>query len=128
MSTKPSVPFAALAFGVLGLVTTTVACDESKYDKYKSAPEAAASAASSAATAALASAAASAAPSAAASATWQKKSPADCKPHPASVDFDDAPLENEARRKLGKDGGPAHASGSRADQVDQPLDRTPSSD
>jgi internalin A len=36
-----------------------------------------------------------------------KKSVADCKPHPAEVDFGgDAVLEKEVRRKLGKDKGP----------------------
>jgi internalin A len=48
----------------------------------------------------------SAAPSATA-ATWKKKDAADCKPHPATVDFgDNAALEAEVRRKLGKDSGP----------------------
>jgi internalin A len=79
----------------------TLACDEHKYDKYMTAPEAAASAAQ---LAPAASAVASAAPSATAPA-FKKKSPADCKPHPTTVDFDDAALENEVRRKLGKDAG-----------------------
>ena len=40
--------------------------------------------------------------------TFVKKSAADCKPHPAAVDFgDDAALEKEVRRKLGKDKGPS---------------------
>jgi internalin A len=48
----------------------------------------------------------SAAPSASVAATWKKKSAADCKPHPATIDFgDDAALEKEVRRKLGKDTG-----------------------
>ena len=47
----------------------------------------------------------SAAPSASAP-TWTKKNAADCKPHPASIDFGgDAALEAEVRKKLGKDGG-----------------------
>jgi internalin A len=92
---------AALLLGPATLTSLmTVACDEHKYDKYTSAPEAAASAAPLAAPSAMA----SAAPSATA-ATWKKKTPADCKPHPATVDFDDAALENEVRRKLGKDAG-----------------------
>ena len=38
--------------------------------------------------------------------TWTKRNAADCKPHPATVDFgDDAALEAEVRRKLGKDKG-----------------------
>jgi internalin A len=85
-----------------GLVCCASACDEAKYDKYKTAPEAAAPppAAASAATTA------SAAPSATASAAaWPKKNPADCKPHPATLDFDDPAFEKEVRRKLGKDGG-----------------------
>ena len=35
-----------------------------------------------------------------------KKTLADCKPHPATVEFDDAALENEVRRKLSKEKGP----------------------
>jgi internalin A len=89
---------AALLLGLVAVAqVTTVACDENKYDKYKTPPEAAAP------LAAAVSATASAAPSA--TATWKKKTPADCKPHPATVDFDDAALENEVRRKLGKDAG-----------------------
>jgi internalin A len=38
--------------------------------------------------------------------TVKKKLASECKPHPSSVDFDeDAALEHEVRRKLGKDGG-----------------------
>ena len=37
---------------------------------------------------------------------WTKKNAADCKPHPASIDFGgDAALEAEVRKKLGKDTG-----------------------
>ena len=78
-----------------------LACDESKYDKYKTAADAAAMN-----TQANPSAAAHAAEQAAASApTNARKTAADCKPHPAVVDFDDPPLEAEVRRKLGKDAG-----------------------
>jgi internalin A len=39
--------------------------------------------------------------------TFTKKSAADCKPHPATIDFgEDAALEKEVRRKLSKDKGP----------------------
>jgi hypothetical protein len=45
-------------------------------------------------------------PSASAAVQWKKKSAADCKPHPASIDFgDDQALEAEVRRKLGKTTG-----------------------
>jgi internalin A len=86
-----------------GLVLGASACDESKYDKYKTPPEAAAAAPSALASAATT---ASAAPSTTASApALPKKNPADCKPHPATVDFDDPAFEKEVRRKLGKDAG-----------------------
>jgi internalin A len=75
----------------------TLACDEHKYD------------------AMLAEAAAPAVPSAviplptttaSAPPAFKKRSASDCKPHPATVDFgDDAALEAEVRKKLGKDGG-----------------------
>jgi internalin A len=85
----------ALLLAVVG-----AACDEHKYDSILAA-EAAASA-SAAIPATTASAVASAAPAP----TWKKRSAADCKPHPTAVDFgDDAALENEVRRKLGKDAG-----------------------
>jgi internalin A len=90
---------AAALVGLASLTALGVACDESKYDKYKTPPEAAAAAPATAAVAV----APSAAPSA--TATFKKKSAADCKPHPATVEFDDAALENEVRRKLGKDAG-----------------------
>ena len=38
---------------------------------------------------------------------WEKRKASECKPHPSTVDFgNDAALEHEVRRKLGKDGGP----------------------
>ncbi|HEY8038155.1 MAG TPA: leucine-rich repeat domain-containing protein, partial [Polyangiaceae bacterium] len=79
------------------LLPLAIACDESKYDKYKT-PEASASVA-------VALPTTTAAPSVSAAAvTWKKKSATDCKPH--AVDFgDDAALEAEVRRKLGKDAG-----------------------
>src|SRR5580704_7595152 len=79
------------------LTALALSCDESKYDKYKTAPEAA--------VAANDIPSAAAAPTAAPSATTHRKSASDCKPHPASIEFDDAPLETEVRRKLGKDAG-----------------------
>jgi internalin A len=81
------------------LASTALACDENKYDKFLT--EAASSATAPAPTAALP----SAAPTASAP-TWTKKSAADCKPHPATIDFGgDAALEAEVRKKVGKDGG-----------------------
>ncbi|HEY3820953.1 MAG TPA: leucine-rich repeat domain-containing protein [Polyangiaceae bacterium] len=80
-------------------VSTALACDENKYDKYLA--EAASSATAPAPTAIVPSAAPTASTPA-----WTKKSAADCKPHPASIDFGgDAALEAEVRKKLGKDGG-----------------------
>src|SRR5579859_3194688 len=76
------------------------ACDESKYDKYKTAPDT-----GSAATEAVPSPLASAAPAPSPAPAAKKKSATDCKPHPATIDFDDPPLEAEVRRKLGKDAG-----------------------
>jgi internalin A len=82
------------------LASTALACDENKYDKFLT--EAASSATAPMPTTAVP----SAAPSATAP-TWTKKSAADCKPHPASIDFGgDAALEAEVRKKLGKDTGP----------------------
>jgi|SRR5579859_661480 len=83
----------------LGLVLSGAGCDEHKYDAILEA------AAPSASVAALPPATASAVASAAPAPTYKKKNAADCKPHPATVDFDDPALENEVRRKLGKDAG-----------------------
>jgi internalin A len=81
--------------------STAMGCDENKYDKYLA--EAASSAAP---PAPLPTTLASAAPSAAAPA-FVKKNAADCKPHPATIDFGgDAALEAEVRKKTGKDTGP----------------------
>jgi internalin A len=83
------------------LATTALACDEHKYDQIL------AEAASSATAAAPMPLAPSAAPSAAPAPTFTKKNAADCKPHPATIDFGgDAALEAEVRKKLGKDAGP----------------------
>jgi internalin A len=81
------------------LASTAVACDEGK----------------SAGSAALASATATppplptvtpSEPPSAPAPTWKKKDAADCKAHPAIVDFgDNAALEAEVRRKLGKSSG-----------------------
>jgi hypothetical protein len=88
-----------LTLGLL-LASAAVGCDEHKYDAILEAS--AASAAPAPPPATTGSTVASAAPAP----TWKKKNAADCKPHPASVDFDDTALENEVRRKLGKDAGP----------------------
>ncbi|MGH7436478.1 MAG: leucine-rich repeat domain-containing protein [Polyangiaceae bacterium] len=98
---KPPSTFAAsLVAAVLAL-----SCDEHKYDgeiaeaSAAAAAQASASAAASAAAAALASAMAVEASTTA----WTKKNAADCKPHPATVDFGgDAVLEAEVRHKLDK--------------------------
>ncbi len=76
-------------------------CDEGKYDKYLSQPEASAAAPASTLPPPPP------APAPSASTTWKKKSATDCKPHPATIDFEDnAALEAEVRRKLGKDKAP----------------------
>lgn len=84
----------------LCLLPLALACDESK----SSAPPAAST------TAALAPSTppptAAPPPSAPPTPAFKKRLASDCKPHPTVVDFgDDAVLEHEVRRKLGKDGG-----------------------
>jgi len=75
-----------------------LACDEHKYDAILA--EAAAPSAAMPILMPPPSATASAAPA------FKKRSAADCKPHAATVDFgDDAALEAEVRKKLGKDAG-----------------------
>jgi internalin A len=88
----------AALFAALAVPCT--ACDESKYDKYKTPADAEA-----AGTTVVPSAVASAVSTAPPVPTYQKKNATDCKPHPAAVEFDDPPLEVEVRRKLGKDAG-----------------------
>jgi len=84
------------------LLLCVIACDEPKTEQPKPVAEAAAPSVP----AAVPSASATSAPAPSASATFKKKSLADCKPHPATVDFgDDRALENEVRRKAGKDAG-----------------------
>ncbi len=88
-----------MTLGAMLLFQLALACDEPKSDTNKapSAPQPSAAVA-------LPSAppAATAAPVAAP--TWNKRSASDCKPH--VVDFgDDAALEHEVRRKLGKETG-----------------------
>jgi internalin A len=81
-----------------------LACEENKYDSIL-----AKEASTEAPLAAPVEAAPPPAPAAtpAATATWTKKSAADCKPHPATIDFEgDSVLEAEVRRKVGKDKGP----------------------
>ncbi len=84
------------------LVPFALACDEHKYDKFltsDSAPSPSAMAS------ALAAVVASTPPSPKES--FKKKLASDCKSHPTDVDFtDNADLEKEVRRKLGKDTGP----------------------
>jgi internalin A len=93
---KTTMAIGALLFCIL-------ACDEPKSDQPKPAAEAAAP---SVRDNAMPSASAVAAPAPSATAVFKKKSLADCKPHPAAVDFgDDKALENEVRRKSGKDTG-----------------------
>jgi internalin A len=83
------------------LASTAFACDEGKSDG--SATQAPASATPPPPP--LPTVMPSAAPTATA-ASWTKKDAADCKPHPATVDFgDNAALEAEVRRKLGKSSG-----------------------
>ena len=78
-----------------------LACDESKYDKYKTPADAASMNApiNPSPPASAAETTVDAAPAIA------RKTAADCKAHPAVVEFDDPPLEAEVRRKLGKDAG-----------------------
>jgi internalin A len=84
----------------LFLSPAMIACDEPKVDS-STAPEAAASVAPAPTPTPTQTAAPAPAP------TFVKKTAADCKPHPAAIDFgEDAALEKEVRRKLGKDKGP----------------------
>jgi hypothetical protein len=77
-----------------------VSCDEGKYDKYLTKPEAAAEAPPAAPIP-------TASTPPAASVTWVKKNASDCKPHPGTIDFEgDAVLEKEVRRKAEKEEGP----------------------
>jgi internalin A len=88
-----------LAIGLLAL-PLLAGCDEHKYDAILEAS-------SSAKPASVPTVPASVASAPAPAPTWKKKNAADCKPHPTTVDFgDDTALENEVRRKLGKDAGP----------------------
>ena len=83
---------------LLALPLASLACDEHKYDGILA--EAAAPVPSAAITPIVAPPPAPTAPA------FKKRSASDCKPHPATVDFgDDAALEAEVRKKLGKDGG-----------------------
>jgi len=85
------------------ILLCTMACDEPKTAPATAVAEAAPP---SAPATVMPSASAMSAPAASASATWKKRTLADCKPHPATVDFgDDKALENEVRRKIGKDAG-----------------------
>jgi internalin A len=86
----------------LFLSPAMIACDEPKADS-STAPEAAASVAP----APTPTETAAPAPTP----TFVKKTAADCKPHPAAIDFgEDAALEKEVRRKTGKDKGPISPS------------------
>src|ERR1700722_11833433 len=96
--------FLTLILG-LGPIGAHLGCDEHKYDDQlaEAAAAASAKAAASAAMSALASSVASAPPAP----TFARKSAADCKPHPATIDFTDQPgLEKEVRKKASKDTGP----------------------
>jgi internalin A len=108
MKTRTIVLSLLLGLGPLGALPQ-LGCDEHKYDNEIAEAAAAASASAAAAAsakaamAALASAVASAAPAP----TWTRKNAADCKPHPATIDFTDQPgLEKEVRKKASKDTGP----------------------
>jgi internalin A len=82
------------------LFPSVMACDETKTES-PAAPEAAPHVAEAPAPAPTPTQAAPAP-----TPTFTKKSAADCKAHPAAVDFgDDSALEKEVRRKLGKDKG-----------------------
>lgn len=75
-----------------------LSCEEGKYDKYLTSPEA-----SAAASVPIPAPIPTPTPPPSATATWKKKSASDCKPHPATVDFEgDVALEAEVRRKLSK--------------------------
>jgi internalin A len=89
----PTLLVVVCSFGALS-------CDEGKYDKYLAKPEGAAPLAAPIVTA-------TPPPTATATVTWKHKSPSDCTPHPAAVDFEgDTVLEAEVRRKVGKEKGP----------------------
>jgi internalin A len=79
-----------------------LSCEEGKYDKFLEASAEAPTAAP------VEAAPPPPPPTATATApTWKKKSASDCKPHPATIDFEgDSVLEAEVRRKVGKDKGP----------------------
>jgi internalin A len=80
--------------------SVVVSCDEGKYDKYLTAPEAAPSAALAAPTQTAPP------PAPTPTVTWKKKNASDCKPHPSTIDFEgDTVLEAEVRRKAGKEKG-----------------------
>src|SRR5450432_4661754 len=84
-------------FGAILLLPVAMGCDEPSTE----APEAAAVAAPAPTPVPTPSATTPPAPK------FVKKSVADCKPHPAEIDFgEDALLEKEVRRKLSKDKGP----------------------
>src|SRR5580704_12499893 len=83
------------------LFASMMACDEPKTES-AAAPEAAASVAQ-----APPPAPSPTVPAPPPAPTFAKRHAADCKAHPAAVDFgDDVALEKEVRRKLGKDKGP----------------------
>ncbi len=91
-----ALPWITLAISSISLS----ACDENKYDKYLTKPEV------SAEPLAVIPSATATATASAPTVTWKRKSASDCKPHPATVDFEgDAALEAEVRRKVGKENG-----------------------
>jgi internalin A len=91
-----------LAWVVLAITSlVALSCDEGKYDKYLTQPEALAPAPS-----AVPTPAPPPAPSAT-TAAWKKMRASDCKAHPAAIDFEgDTVLEAEVRRKVGKETSP----------------------
>src|SRR5258708_32203542 len=81
-----------------------LSCEEGKYDKYLTKPEAAAEAPLGAPIEA-----APPPPAATATVTWKKKSASDCKPHPAIIDFEaNAVPQRGVARKTGRTRGQCH--------------------
>lgn len=89
-----------ILLGAFLAASALAACDEHKFDAILADGGAPATATPLPTPTPTPSTAASAAPA------WKKRSAIDCKPHPATIDFgDDAALEAEVRKKLGKDAG-----------------------
>jgi internalin A len=89
------------------LTALAAGCDESKYDKYKTPPDAAPSAATELTQTLAGSIPRSETlpPPSSLPPVPRKRTASDCKPHPPAIEFDEPALEAEVRRKLGKDAG-----------------------